>query len=503
MEINAGTKTNIVTLMIETTEPRLSADFTNVFRNSSYLVTSQIFSKAVAMVSLVWLARFISVDNYGVLNVALSFWAIVMIFVEGGSGALLIREVARNRSLASLYFSGTLLLKLVVAIVSLIVALPLLSALGIFDDPNKIKVFLILGAGQYLLQIISSTITVLFRAREAFKFESMISVFSSFIAAIMLIVAILVNSSFLNIVVVMLVSNLLTVFLNLYFYTRRIGSVRLTYSREFFRRYARATIPFAVTFIVGGISLKIGAPLIAHFSGDQAVGIYSASMRIMEGFLFVPSALMTTLYPMFSRSFVDSNSNSIKALSGVMHFLILVAVPVCFLSTYFRTEIVMGLYGQKYTETSVIWPEWTIWLFVCSAKSILALFLIAMNEHKMAALVNVVGFVITLLLCLLLIPGSSYVGATTAVLAAEIMMLLAAAAYLQKMRYQFFDPRKVIKLVILNLVLIGVFYLVNLEGIVLGTVVFMTFYVLGIYLAKIFAPDEIAVILDVFRKKRH
>ncbi|MBX7150651.1 flippase [bacterium] len=474
--------------------------FQSVAKNSIYLISGQVIAKALAIVSLVWLARYVSVDEYGLLNYALSFWGIVLVFIEGGTGAMSVREVARDHSLSVRYLSATFLFKVIIGFLILPLATVTLWLLGAFDQPLKIWVFVFIGAGQYFLQIMFYTIIVFFRAREAFKFEAVLSVIAALINALLIITAIIIRTKFDFIVLIMFFSNVLIAFIALFTYWNRIEPVQLKVSKTFLVNFAYATIPFSITFIVGGVALKIPVPLIEQYSGTGAVAVYSAAMRIVEGFMFIPGAVGTILYPLFSRSYKKGDSHSVGKLDVILKLVCFISLPVILFSFFFRSEIIFLLYGDKYIETAAIWPIWIMWFFIWSSKSVLALFVLAIDKQKTAVAINLAGFIVTLVLSFMLIPRYSYFGATLSMIIAEMVMFLYVCVYLMKLGYRVFDVGKLSRIVLINLVLTVLAILAKINDPIVASAVFLCCYVTSIFAFKIITSNEKKMLTSLFRR---
>jgi O-antigen/teichoic acid export membrane protein len=264
--------------------------------------------------------------------------------------------------------------------------------------------------------------------------------------------------------------------------------------------FAYATIPFSITFIVGGVALKIPVPLIEQYSGTGAVAIYSATMRIVEGFMFIPGAVVTILYPLFSRSYKTGDSHSVGQLDVILKLVCVISLPVILFSFFFRSEIILLLYGEKYMETAAIWPIWILWFFVWSAKSVLALFVLAIDEQKTAVGINLVGFMVTLVLCFMLIPKYSFFGATLSMIVAEVIMFIYVSVYLMKLGYRVFDVGKLSRIVLINLVLTVLAILVKINDPIVASAIFLCCYVTSVFALKIITPNEKKMLSLVFRR---
>jgi len=86
-------------------------------KNSLGLITSQFLSKLLGFAAFVFLARYLSENEFGVFNYAFAFWAILASVIEGGFGSYVTREVARNKEKVNQYLTSIIIVKIFIAII--------------------------------------------------------------------------------------------------------------------------------------------------------------------------------------------------------------------------------------------------------------------------------------------------------------------------------------------------------------------------------------------------
>ena len=71
-----------------------------IAKNSLVLLASNIISKILGFFYLMYIARYLGAEGFGILSFALAFTGIFSVFSDLGLGPLTVREVARDKSLA-------------------------------------------------------------------------------------------------------------------------------------------------------------------------------------------------------------------------------------------------------------------------------------------------------------------------------------------------------------------------------------------------------------------
>jgi O-antigen/teichoic acid export membrane protein len=70
-----------------------------VLKNTAVLAFAQVASIILGFLTLGYTGKYLGVNDFGVLNLALSITAIYVVFIDFGASTYLTREVARDRSM--------------------------------------------------------------------------------------------------------------------------------------------------------------------------------------------------------------------------------------------------------------------------------------------------------------------------------------------------------------------------------------------------------------------
>ena len=89
-----------------------------IAKNTVVLLVSDIISKALGFFYVMYTARYLGAEGFGVLSFALAFTGIFGVFTDLGLQQLTVREVARNRSLAGKYLGNIAVMKLILVIIT-------------------------------------------------------------------------------------------------------------------------------------------------------------------------------------------------------------------------------------------------------------------------------------------------------------------------------------------------------------------------------------------------
>ena len=99
-------------LLLENKSPRQT-----IAKNTFWLFSGNIFSRIIQAAILIYAARILSVDGWGVFSYALSIAGLFTIFIDFGINAVITRESVHNLEDQQKYFSTALGIKLVMAVI--------------------------------------------------------------------------------------------------------------------------------------------------------------------------------------------------------------------------------------------------------------------------------------------------------------------------------------------------------------------------------------------------
>ena len=87
-----------------------------ISRNMMALGSAEIISKLLLFVVMIYAAKLLGVASFGKFSFALSFSMLTMILADLGINSMLIREISREKILASKYFINALTAKIFLAL---------------------------------------------------------------------------------------------------------------------------------------------------------------------------------------------------------------------------------------------------------------------------------------------------------------------------------------------------------------------------------------------------
>jgi O-antigen/teichoic acid export membrane protein len=183
--------------------------------------------------------------------------------------------------------------------------------------------------------------------------------------------------------------------------------------------------PLILSGLVISIYMRIDQVMIKEMLDSDAVGQYSAAVRLSEVWYFIPMAIASSLFPAIINAKKQSEALYYERLQKLYDMMAWMAIAIALPMTFLSDWIIHLLYGEAYADAGKvlmihIWAGVFVFLGVASSK-----WFVTENLQKYSFYRTLAGAVINIALNYILIPIYSIYGAAFATLISQ-----AIASYL-------------------------------------------------------------------------
>ncbi|MES2828368.1 MAG: flippase [Bacteroidota bacterium] len=190
-----------------------------------------------------------------------------------------------------------------------------------------------------------------------------------------------------------------------------------TFSLDRAKMLIKQSYPLMFSAVMVSIYMKIDQVMLKT-AGSEAVGIYSAASTISEAWLFIPIAIVTSVFPAIINARKTDLERYHKRIINLYDLLVYISLPTAIFISFFGNDIIHLLYGNKFEGAGQmlsihIWSG--IFVFLGSASS---QYLLAEGYNGLALQRTIAGAVVNILLNLWLIPLYGGIGTSVATLIA-------------------------------------------------------------------------------------
>ncbi|PIU03181.1 hypothetical protein COT44_04785 [Candidatus Shapirobacteria bacterium CG08_land_8_20_14_0_20_39_18] len=389
--------------------------------NTLFLSFSQISARLLGFIYFIFLARYLGVATFGIYNFTLAFIYNFIPVADFGLERLVLRDISREPEKISFYLARLLPLRFLLSLIAYFGAL----LLGIFLGQSLQQIFYL---GIFGLFIFPYSFTYLLssflNAREKMEYMSFAVIAGQLLIFILGVIFVLLK---LPLSVIFLTGFLGQSVVTLVFLFKA-GSWGLPLGwiidKKFISKSLSQSWAFAFLLILAVIYLRISLILVGLLKGDYYTGLYGSAFKFIEAIILVPQSLALALFPLSARLFLEDKEKLKRVYRKGLGILLLFSLPFA-LFLIIGSKLIIGLtYGQSYMAAAPVLAILSVSLILFFVNVLPGNIIQNSPQFKRFLPWALVNFLITLILCLFLIPRFSIIGAAWAVVGGEFAGLI-------------------------------------------------------------------------------
>lgn len=333
-----------------------SFPFSHLIRNKSiqnfiFLVIIQASNILITLISMPLLITSIGVDQFGLVNLALSVIILMNILVGFGYNLSGPREVAvnqDNRKELSHVFSNIISSKLLLASLATLLILVGVYGLGLFKEYQTILVFSV------LLLFSEATLPLwFFQGMEKMKLISIANVFSKllFLMGIVLFIHEPEQARWVNF---LLGGSALGINILLLLYIHYELEIRF-YKPRFIQVFSslKENLLLFLSNMASHISINGGLIVLSFFSAAATLGMFSLAERITMVLRMLPALIIQAIYPNASKLYENNQPQFFKFLKKTYLIALFLGTGLS-IFTFFAAPFIVQVLAKETLEEAVL-----------------------------------------------------------------------------------------------------------------------------------------------------
>ena len=460
---------------------------------------SQITASVCAFLWTIIIARYLGVSDYGIVSFAISFTALIGIFLDFGISTYITREIAKDRNLVSKVVNNIFYFKIILSVILFFLSALILYVLG--NSSLTIAVTLI-----FFIEVVFMSMAFffngVFQAFEELKFQSIANILNSGLLLCGILIIVGFNLGVIA-VAVSYVIGFFAYFLYMFLtYLKRFSFPQFELDLPFIKSIVVNSIPFGLTNFFYTIYFSIDIVMLSYLVGDYATGLYKSAYNIINIFAALLPIYQGVFFPVMSKFFKHSQDLLKVSYELSVKYLLLFTLPLS-VGVFFYAEPILNLiYTNQYSlaTTPVQILIWTVsFLFINGAASTL---LNAVDREVIVTKIYIAAAIFNVILNFILIPLYSYDGAAIATVLSEVLITILTLYYIFQTDFKLDIGllKTVIKLIIATIILAIVLYLINVSvwlAIPIGLVV----YIILLFVTRVVDDNDKYIINELLKKE--
>ena len=474
------------------------SEIKTLFKNVSWVTTSQVIVNLCAFFWTIAIARYLGVNDYGILSFAISFTVLLGMGTDIGMSTFATREISKDRSKTHKFINNVLPFKIILSIALFIVTALILILLGY--NKLTIEVALIISIETIFICMIKF-IGGVFQAYENQKINSIGEMIAAILLLIFTFIVIMFDWGLIGVALSYALAYLIFLLHMILNMNKSFGIPKFEWDFKFWKETAIKSIPFGLSIFFYTVYFSIDIVMIQMMAGDYATGLYNSAYKIVSVFAAFYVIYQYVIFPLMSKLYAENTDLLKLSFEQAFKYSLLILLPIS-IGVYFYSPYIINLiYSSQYALASpamqiLIWT--VVFLFINGVATSL---LNSIGKEVSVTKIYLVAAIFNIVLNYLTIPVWSYIGASVTTVLSEILILVLMMYSISKTEYK---PdlsllKTIFKLVICGIILAIVLYLINVPlwlAIPIGLVV----YVLALIITRTIDDTDKYIINELLNR---
>lgn len=378
------------------------------FKSTLWLLSERMIKMGLGFVIFALIARHLGPQDFGLLNYSIAFVALVASFTPLGLSGLVVRELVKYPDKKDRLLGSTLFLRFLTG---------LIAFCGIFlfintnEDSDMANIILLIVSFKLILDCFE-TFDLWFQSIVKSKYTAIAKIISLTAVSLVNLFLIYLDVGLLYFAIATTVEFGLIYILLFIIYTIKFGSpLKWKFDFTLSKQLLVQSWPLIFSGVAAVIYLKSDQIMLRWLDSETAVGIYSSAVRLSEVWFFLPTAIVTSLFPAIIKAKQENSSMYNDMLQKIYYLLFYLSVALALIVMLIGTPLINFAYGAQYAEGAIILKIhiWTaIFVFM---RALLSKWLINENLLLFSLVSHGLGALSNIALNLLLIPLYGGIGA--------------------------------------------------------------------------------------------
>ena len=475
-----------------------------IARNTTVLLVAQVASYLLSFFYMMYAARYLGPANFGILSFAIAFTGIFAIFGDFGLQSLMVREIARDRTVAPKYLANVSLMKVIMVAVAFgLIAL----TINLMGYPEETVRVVYLFALVVIFGVFTQMFYSIFQAFERMEFQAIGQILSSALLLGGVIFAIRHDFTVVGFASLYVITNAIALSYSFAVLKLRFsGSASapaarvMEFDRSFWKPTIKEALPFGLITLFVAVFYGADTIILSSAKGEAVVGWYSAAYRIVLVLLFVPGALAPAMFPVMSRLYTTSRDSLRHGVEKLFKYMAMLGIPLGVGTTLLAQRIIWVVFGPEYIPAAIALQIliWSVVLVYIGGP--IGTLLQTTNKQRTVARIVGISTLTNVVANLILIPRYSYVAAGAIAVLTTLISLIMQYIACSKTGWSVIDRKFLISFgkTVLASVVMGLFiyYLGNMTLLLLIPLAILLYFG-TLFALRFFDKDDMLIVRQI------
>jgi len=319
----------------------------SLISNTWYSFLTQGIRISTNLLIFIYLARVLGIEDFGKFMFAITFSGLFLYFADFGLDRIAIIEVARDHKSLHSYFYNIIASKLVLAIIMFSLVYVIINLMGYPSETRNLVYLLSLS---FIIFSITGIFNAVFKGFERLGYETLTAFFTNFILLSTIFLFTYLDYAVLSIGVSFIISRIFGLICAVFILYVKIDRPMLSINYDICIKVIKKALPFALLTGVSAILLDIDTVLLSFIKGNESVGYYQASMRIVAALTVIPMILDGSFFPHLSKLH-NRQDEFVQSGHKLLTIICFIGIPLTSFILFIPDKIIFFLFGHNFFES--------------------------------------------------------------------------------------------------------------------------------------------------------
>ena len=320
--------------------------------NSGWLIGRRIIVAAINFIVIVFVARHLGAEDFGIFTFAFSLAAIFSVAGQLGIDGLVVREIANDPAKTSEVL-GTIF---VIKAIGYAVGAALVVAYALLLESSAVSQQALFCASIFVVLSLFNVVDPWFQATVQAKYVAISSIVATALSGVLKLCLVVLGLGVVAFAVANVLQALVAGMLLLFFFARvsNINFAAWKFSKQragsFF---SEGSLLFLGT-IFAIVYLKIDQVMINWFVGPAEVGVYAVAVTLSEVWFFVPAAIVASVFPRLVTLYTEDRPSFDTRFQQLLDLLLIISIAFVTVISVLGPPTISSLFGPEFEASGSI-----------------------------------------------------------------------------------------------------------------------------------------------------
>jgi len=471
----------------------------SIVKNTGAMLLATLIRMSASFVLVIFVARNLGSTGMGEFSLILSLFWIFQTIASMGVQPLIIREIAKAKDKTGIIFSNAAFLAVCA---SALMSVCMIGFTVLAEYSRTIHLASCWMSMTLILSTISILIQAIFIAWEKAEFVMLGITWESGIRLGAGIFILVMGRGLVVLSSIFALSTAVSLIINTALMRKHVSHFPFRLEWPVCKWLMKMVPTFAGISITNTVFWHVGTVLMSKLTTMEAIGLFSASMRIVTMVKLILQSYKVAIQPVAVQTFHESIKSFKSFCEQSLKYVFILTIPICAGVLVLSEQILLFIFGPEFVASANIFRIQVFILLTYGVTLVLASFLIASHNQKTDLRINSICMVIQIVLGFIFISKYGILGAALSLLLSMQVFMAQQLLFIQRNCFKLDILGSTLKIIAASCGMAGVAWILSSIHIVMNIVLSAATYAGLLFLLGIMDMQDIRRLI-LMRKDGH